>query len=110
MNAPATTPSINITGMPLAVLLGSGAPELVNLGGFSPKFDPKLCAHVGGRDLDPGERTLIRRLGIRFFTMREIDERGSEARMDEAIEIAAQCSRGYAVTFELGVLQPEHPP
>jgi len=67
MNTPDTTPSGNIHGMPLAVLLGYGAPELVNVGGFSPKFDPKLCAHLGARDLDPGERQLIRKLGLRFL-------------------------------------------
>jgi len=110
MNTRDTTPSGNIHGMPLAVLLGYGAPELVNLGGFSPKFDSKLCAHVGGRDLDPGERVLIQRLGIRFFTMREIDERGLAACMDEAIGIASQGSGGYAVTFDVDVLDPGDAP
>src|SRR5581483_9743426 len=99
MNTPDTTPSGNIHGMPLAALLGYGAPELVNVGGFSPKFDPRLCAHVGARDLDPGERELIRNLGMRFFTMREIDERGLAVCIDEAIAIAQQGSGGYAVTF-----------
>src|SRR6202048_4082026 len=72
MNTPDSSPSGNIHGMPLAVLLGYGAPELVNVAGFAPKFDTRLCAHVGARDLDSGERELIRRLGMRFFTMREI--------------------------------------
>jgi arginase len=110
MNTPDTTPSGNIHGMPLAVLLGYGAPELVNVGGFSPKFDPKLCAHVGARDLDPGERQLIRKLGIRFFTMREIDERGLAICMDEALRIARQGSGGYAVTFDVDVLDPGDAP
>ena len=110
MNTPDTTPSGNIHGMPLAVLLGYGAPELVNVGGFSPKFDPKLCAHVGARDLDPGERQLIRKLGLRFFTMREIDERGLAMCMDEALAIARQGSGGYAVTFDVDVLDPGDAP
>src|SRR5438132_6938608 len=67
MNTPDTTPSGNIHGMPLAALLGYGVPELVNVGGFAPKFDPRLCAHVGARDLDQGEKELIRQLGMRFF-------------------------------------------
>jgi len=110
MNTPDTTPSGNIHGMPLAVLLGYGAPELLNIGGFSPKFDPRLCAHVGARDLDPGERELIRKLGIRFFTMREIDERGLAACIDDAIAIASQGSGGYAVTFDVDVLDPGDAP
>jgi arginase len=110
MNTPETTPSGNIHGMPLAALLGYGAPELVNLGGFSPKFDQRLCAHVGARDLDSGERELIRKLGIRFFTMRELDERGLAACMDEAIAIASRGSGGYAVTFDVDVLDPGDAP
>jgi arginase len=110
MNTPDTSPSGNIHGMPLAVLLGYGAAELVNVGGFAPKFDPKLCAHVGARDVDPGERKMIRRLGMRFFTMREIDERGLAVCMDEAIQIAGQGSAGYSVTFDVDVLDPGDAP
>ena len=110
MNTPDTSPSGNIHGMPLAVLLGFGAPELVNVAGFAPKFDPKLCAHVGARDIDTGERELIRRLGMRFFTMREIDERGLSVCMDEAIQIAGRGSGGYAVTFDVDVLDPGDAP
>ena len=110
MNTPETTPSGNIHGMPLSALLGYGTPELTNVGGFSPKLDPQLCAHVGARDIDPGERELIRKLGIRFFTMREIDERGMRACMDEAIAIATRGTGGYAVTFDVDVLDPGDAP
>jgi arginase len=110
MNTPETTPSGNIHGMPLAVLLGHGAPELTNVGGFSPKIDPALCVHVGARDIDLHERELVRKLGIRFLTMREIDERGMSACMDEAIEIAMRANGGYAVTFDVDALDPGDAP
>lgn len=110
MNTPETTPSGNIHGMPLATLLGFGAPELTNVAGFTPKLDPKLCAHVGARDIDPGERELIKQLGMRFFTMREIDERGMSACMDEALAIVSRGSAGYAVTFDVDALDPGDAP
>ena len=110
MNTPESTPSGNIHGMPLAALLGFGTPELTNIGGFAPKLDPQLCAHVGARDIDPGERELIRKLGIRFFTMREIDERGMRACMDDAIAIASRGTAGYAVTFDVDALDPGDAP
>jgi len=110
MNTPESTPSGNIHGMPLAALLGYGAPELVNVGGFAPKLDPQLCAHVGARDIDPGEKELIDRLGMRFFTMREIDERGMRACMDDAIAIASRGTAGYAVTFDVDALDPRDAP
>ena len=110
MNTPESTPSGNIHGMPLAALLGYGTPELVNVAGFAPKVDPKLVAHVGARDIDPGERELIKKLGVRFFTMREIDERGMRACMDDAIAIASGGTGGYAVTFDVDVLDPGDAP
>ena len=110
MNTPDTTPSGNIHGMPLAALLGYGAPELTNVAGFAPKLDPKLCAHGGARDIDSGERDLINKLGMRFFTMREIDERGMNACMNEAIKIASGGTAGYAVTFDVDVLDPGDAP
>lgn len=110
MNTHETTPSGNIHGMPLSALLGYGAPELTNIAGFSPKLDPKLCAHVGARDIDAGERELINQLGMRFFTMREIDERGMSACMDEALAIVSRGSAGYIVTFDVDALDPGDAP
>ena len=110
INTPETSPTGNIHGMPLATLLGYGAPELTNVAGFAPKLDPKLCVHVGARDIDAGERELIRKLGIRFFTMREIDERGMKECMDDAIKIASRGSGGYGVTFDVDVLDPGDAP
>jgi len=110
MNTPESTPSGNIHGMPLAALLGYGAPELTNVAGFAPKLDPLLCAHVGARDIDPGEREMIKKLGMRFFTMREIDERGMNEVMDDAIKIASRGTAGYSVTFDVDVLDPGDAP
>lgn len=110
INTPETTPSGNIHGMPLAALLGYGAPELTHVAGFAPKIDPALVAHVGARDIDVGEKEMIKKLGIRFFTMREIDERGMRACMDDAIAIASQGSAGYGVTFDIDVLDPGDAP
>jgi arginase len=110
MNTPETTPSGNIHGMPLSALLGFGARELTHVAGFAPKLDPALCAHVGARDIDPGERELITKLGMRLFTMREIDERGMSACMNEALSIASKGTAGYAVTFDVDALDPGDAP
>jgi arginase len=110
MNTPETTSSGNLHGMPLAAVLGFGPSELTEIAGFKPKFKPEFCAHIGARDLDQGEKELIRRLGIRFFTMREIDERGMNACIDDALSIVSRASAGYSVTFDVDVLDPTDAP
>ena len=110
MNTPETSPSGNVHGMPLAALLGYGPPELTHVAGFAPKLDPRFCAHVGARDVDPPERELIKQLGMRFFTMREIDERGMSACMDEALAIARRAPAGYHVTLDVDALDPGDAP
>lgn len=108
MNTPETSPSGNIHGMPLSTLLGKGLPELVQLEGFAPKLNPKYLVHIGARDLDLGEKQMIRELGLRdnFFTMHEVDRYGMNYCIEKAIEIASQASGGFAVTFDVDVLDP----
>ena len=106
MNTPETTLSGNIHGMPLACLMGRGPADLVEIGGFAPKVDPKNVALIGIRDIDDGERRLIRELGVRAFTAREMDERGMNSIMDEALEIASAETAGYHVTFDVDFIDP----
>lgn len=112
INTPATSPSGNIHGMPFATILGLGNTELVNLEGFAPKINPRFCAHVGARDLDLGEKREIREIGMRehFFTMSDIDRRGMLACVEDAIKIATQAPGGYAVTFDVDIIDPRFAP
>ena len=112
INTPETSTSGNIHGMPLAVLLGEGPQELVELGGFTPKLNKKFFAHVGARDLDAGERDRIRSHGLRdqFFTMSDIDKRGMLACVRDAIAVASQAPGGFAVTFDVDCIDPRFAP
>ncbi len=112
INTPETSPSGNIHGMPLAAILGRGHPALTGIGDWSPKLNARYLAHLGARDIDPGEREIIETLGLRdqFFTMSEIDRRGIAACVEDAIAIASQASGGYAVTFDVDMLDPRFAP
>lgn len=109
-NTAETSPTGNIHGMPLAVVLGLGAPELVNLGGFSPAVDGSRAAIVGLRDVDPAERGNLRETGIGAFTMRDIDERGMRAVMEEAIKRALSGTEGIHVSIDLDAMDPDVAP
>ncbi|MGB7201562.1 MAG: arginase [Pyrinomonadaceae bacterium] len=112
INTPETSPSGNIHGMPLATLLGHGNEELVNLCGYAPKLNPKYFAHIGARDVDPGERSMIEKLGLRdnFFTMSDVDKRGMAECVEDAVAIASQAPGGYAVTFDVDMIDPRFAP
>ncbi len=112
INTPETTPSGNIHGMPLAALFGRGNRELVELEGFSPKLKPEYFAHVGARDVDPGERNMIYDLGLRdnVFTMSDIDRYGMLACVEKAVAIASRAPGGYAVTFDVDMIDPRFAP
>lgn len=112
INTPQTSSSGNIHGMPLAVLFGEGTDSLVDIEGFSPKLNKQYFAHVGARDLDAGERSRIKELGLekQFFTMSEIDKRGMLACVQDAIGIASKAPGGYAVTFDVDMIDPRFAP
>ncbi len=112
INTPASSPSGNIHGMPLAVLLGHGNAELVGICGPGPKLNKKYFAHIGARDIDDGERQIVHDLGLRdhFFTMSDVDRRGMWACVTDAIAIASQAPGGYAVTFDIDMIDPRFAP
>ncbi len=112
INTHETSPSGNIHGMPLASLLGLGETSLAGLEGFSPKLNPKFFAHIGARDLDIGEKNRIHDLGLRknFFTMADIDRRGMIECVEDAIKIASNAEAGFAVTFDVDMIDPRFAP
>lgn len=110
MNTDETTPSGNIHGMPLAASVGIGHQDLVGLGGFSPKVQPENVVLVGIRSIDEDEAKLIRKTGIKCYTMAEIDRRGMAAVMEEAVEIASQGTEGIHLSLDLDALDPTFAP
>jgi len=64
MNTPASSPSGNVHGMPLAALLGPEPAELSSIGGFSPTVLPEHTALIGVRNLDEREKDLVRNSGV----------------------------------------------
>jgi len=110
INTPATTPTGNIHGMPLAVLLGHGDLQLVELGGATPKLSGKDTVLVGVRRLDPGEREMLSTSGVTVFTMRDIDEMGMKTVVEAALDIATAAGKPLHVSFDLDVIDPSYAP
>lgn len=109
-NTPETSPSGNVHGMPLASIMGYGPHQLTHVFGFSPKVDPERVALIGIREVDKEERELVKKSGIRVFTMKEIDRRGIGAVMDEAISVVSRDADGFSVTLDADFLDPYDSP
>ena len=110
INTPETSESGNIHGMPLAHALGIGAKELLAVGDLHPMIDASRTVLIGIRELDQGERDTIRELGVRAFTMRDIDEMGMRQVIQEAIRIATNGTCGFHVSFDVDCMDPSVAP
>jgi arginase len=109
-NTVETSPSGNIHGMILASLAGYGEPVLVNAGGPGPHVAPGRIVIVGARDLDAGERDLLRQAGVHVRSMSEIDRRGIHEVTREAIALASDGANGLHVSFDMDVVDPTEAP
>ena len=111
INTPESSPSGNVHGMPLAALLGLGPEPLANIFGYAPKIAPENTVLIGLRDIDAGERDNLRRAGVtEVYTMRDIDERGMRAVMEEALRAAGRGTAGYHVSLDMDWIDPEDAP
>jgi len=104
-----SSPSKNIHGMPLAILLGHGYPELVAIGGPQATLQPQDVVMIGVRDLDTGERQRLRESGMTVYTMRDVDERGMGAIAAEALVKLRHKSRLH-VSLDIDSLDPQASP
>jgi arginase len=111
INTPETSLSGNVHGMPLAALLGLGPEPLAKIFGYAPKIATENAVLIGVRDVDPAERENLRRAGMtEVYTMRDIDERGMRAVMEEALRAAGRGTAGYHVSLDMDWIDPVDAP
>ena len=109
LNTPDTSPSGNIHGMPLAAALGLATSVFENEAWSLPAVDPARVALIGVRSLDEGERELVHELGISVATMTDLDRRGVEPVVREALE-RVQGASFVHLSLDMDVVDPEVAP
>ncbi len=110
INTPESSPSGNIHGMPLAALLGFGAPELTSVGGPTPKVDPANVALVGIRSLDAGEKKRLKETGVQVHTMSDLDRHGVPSVMKRALAQVTAGTDFVHVSLDLDAVDPSVTP
>ena len=107
LNRPGTSPTGNVHGMPLAAALGMAGDAFATDAYPVPSVTDAVL--LGIRSLDAGERDLIRELGLRVYTMSELDERGMQTCVREALEQLAG-SAFVHVSLDLDAVDPMYAP
>jgi len=108
INTEETSPSGNIHGMPVPVSLGYGHELLTKIGGLDKKIKKENIVFIGCRDLDAGERKMLKEFGVTVFTMHEIDRLGMPEVMERAIKIASEGTDGIHVSFDMDSMDPTY--
>ena len=109
LNTPETTPSGNVHGMPLAAVLGQATDGFESDAWPLPALDPARVSLIGVRSLDEGERRVVRELGLAVYTMSEIDRRGVEDVVREALA-RADGAPFVHVSLDMDVVDPDVAP
>jgi arginase len=60
--------------------------------------------------VDALEKPHVRSSGVRAFTMRDLDERGLRAAVEEAIAIAGDGTAGFHVSLDMDAVDPREAP
>ena len=109
LNTPDTSPSGNVHGMVLAAALDLAGEAFHYDDWRLPAIVPGKLALVGVRSLDQGERDLLKQLDAKVYTMSEIDKRGVDVCMREALEHASGGAFLH-LSFDMDAVDPEYAP
>lgn len=119
LHSPWTTPSGNVHGMPLALLMhiekkGRNRPRIftmdvwdrlrkIGMGG--PKLTPSDLVFIALRDYEPEERAIIEEHRIKVITVEDIRRRGADAAVHETLAHLTACEHIH-VSFDVDSLDP----
>jgi arginase len=116
-NTPETSPSRNFHGMPLGLLLGwfkKRVPRFDWLNKYLAKPLPENCvAYIALRDVDEGEKEILRKSKIHVYSMHEVDRLGINRVVEEIIEKltpADNPNRPFHISFDIDGMDPSVAP
>lgn len=108
INTPETSGSGNVHGMPVAFLTGLATEDKEEYFGWldeANRLSLRKLVYIGLRDVDPGEKRILRDHGIRAFSMFDIDRHGIGRVMEMALaHIGADTP--IHLSFDVDALDP----
>ena len=111
INTHETSPTGNIHGMPLAAAMGLGSEDLTDIYYSGVKVKPENVFIIGARDLDDGEKELIKEHNMTVYSTEDVQKMGVEKIM-ELIHCKLLDNKIEAVhlSFDIDCIDPEFVP
>ncbi|XP_040285079.1 arginase-1 [Bufo bufo] len=114
INTPSTSPSGNLHGQPVSFLIKELQNKVPDIPGFSwvrPCLSAKDIVYIGLRDVDPGEHLILKTLGIKSYSMSDVDRLTINKVMEETIEyLVGKKKRPIHLSFDIDGLDPSVAP
>jgi arginase len=106
INTPLTTDSGNLHGCPVSFLLGLEGTDVPPFNVWlQPCLRPEDIIYIGLRDIDDKEKRILRELGIKVFTMHDVDAHGIGRVMELALAHVG-AARPIHLSFDVDALDP----
>ena len=114
INTPLTTTTGNLHGQPVSFLLKELKEKMPEVPGFywvTPCISAKDIVYIGLRDVDPAEHYILKTLGIKYFSMTEVDKLGIGKVMEETFScLLGRKKRPIHLSFDVDGLDPSFTP
>jgi len=106
INTAETTDSGNIHGMPVSFLLGLG-PKVAEFSWVRPLLHAHRLVYIGLRDVDAGEKRILKENGIKAFSMHEVDKWGIGRVVEMALDhVNPKRDLPVHLSFDVDALDP----
>lgn len=109
-HTPASSPSGNAHGMPLAALLNQSDPRLNNVYPKPPALHPQHLCIVGARDFEQAEYQRLQDLGVNIITISDVVNLGLDAALQAARDFVTLETVGYGISIDIDALDPQDAP
>nr|XP_019965324.1 PREDICTED: arginase, hepatic-like [Paralichthys olivaceus] len=114
INTPLTSATGNFHGQPMSYLLHelqSKVPVLPNFSWIKPCVWAKDLVYIGLRDVDPEEHYILKLLGVKVFSMSEVDQLGVSRVMEETCDyLSDKVKKPIHLSYDIDAVDPSVTP
>ncbi|KAK5905435.1 hypothetical protein CgunFtcFv8_001400 [Champsocephalus gunnari] len=114
INTPLSSGTGNIHGQPMSYLLHELRDQIPAQPSFSwvqPCVSARDVVYIGLRDVDPAEHYLLKRLGVKVFSMTEVDQLGVARVMEETCDyLSDKVKKPIHLSYDVDAIDPSVTP